>query len=187
MPSPRSCWAMPTAGRSILSGSSANSSTISAGIFQDDWRVTDKLVVNLGLRWDGNLPPTGLNDRWTDFSPTTPNPAAGKIPGAVLFAGNCSGCVGIANAGQFVDERLRPAPRPRLFERLQDRDSGRVRALVRIAGFGERLDPQFGFYADADRFRAVIRGFCPLSRWTAACHHGQRLRSSTRRFPTVRA
>jgi hypothetical protein len=64
------------------------------GYFQDDWKVTDKLVVNLGVRWDGNLPPTGLNDRWTDFGPNTPNPGAGNIPGAVLFAGNCSGCVG---------------------------------------------------------------------------------------------
>jgi hypothetical protein len=64
------------------------------GFFQDDWKVSKKLVVNVGVRWDGNLPPTGLNDRWTDFSPTTPNPAAGGIPGAVLFAGSCSGCVG---------------------------------------------------------------------------------------------
>ncbi|MES1256851.1 MAG: TonB-dependent receptor, partial [Acidobacteriota bacterium] len=65
-----------------------------AGYFQDDWRVTPKLILNLGLRWDVNLPPTGLGDRWTDFSPTTPNPAANNIPGAVLFAGNCTGCVG---------------------------------------------------------------------------------------------
>src|ERR1022692_5047393 len=65
-----------------------------AGFVQDDWRVSDKLVLNLGLRYDINLPPTGLNDRWSDFSPTTPNPAAGGIPGAVLFAGNCSGCAG---------------------------------------------------------------------------------------------
>ncbi len=64
------------------------------GFFQDDWRVTPKLVLNLGVRWDGNLPPTGLNDRWSDFSPTTPNPAAGGILGASLFAGSCSGCVG---------------------------------------------------------------------------------------------
>jgi len=64
------------------------------GFFQDDWKVTRKLVVNVGVRWDGNLPPTGLNNRWSDFGPTTPNPAAGGIPGAVLFAGNCTGCVG---------------------------------------------------------------------------------------------
>jgi hypothetical protein len=64
------------------------------GYLQDDWRVNNKLVLNMGVRWDVNLPPTGLNDRWTDFSPTTPNPGAGGIPGAVLFAGSCAGCVG---------------------------------------------------------------------------------------------
>jgi len=62
-----------------------------AGFFQDDWHVNRKLVLNLGLRWETNLPPTGLDDRWSDFSPTTPNPAAGGIPGAVLFAGTGTG------------------------------------------------------------------------------------------------
>ncbi len=71
------------------------------GYFQDDWRVNSKLVLNIGLRWDGNLPPTGLGDRWTDFSPKTPNPAAGNIPGAVLFSGNCQGCVGTRSLADF--------------------------------------------------------------------------------------
>jgi hypothetical protein len=35
------------------------------GFFQDDWRVTKKLVVNFGVRWDGNLPPTGLANEWS--------------------------------------------------------------------------------------------------------------------------
>ncbi len=48
------------------------------GFAQDDWRVSSKLVVNFGVRWDGNLPPTGLDNRWTDFSPTTPNPGSGR-------------------------------------------------------------------------------------------------------------
>ena len=52
-----------------------------AGYFQDDWRVIPKLTLNLGLRWETQLPPTGLDDRWSDFSPTTPNPGAGNIPG----------------------------------------------------------------------------------------------------------
>ncbi len=62
-----------------------------AGFVQDDWHVNHKLVLNLGLRWETNLPPTGLDDRWSDFSPTTPNPAAGGILGAVIFAGSGAG------------------------------------------------------------------------------------------------
>jgi hypothetical protein len=65
-----------------------------AGFAQDDWRISRKLMLNLGVRWDTELPPTGLADRWADFGPTTPNPAAGGIPGAVLFAGSGPGRVG---------------------------------------------------------------------------------------------
>ena len=67
-----------------------------------------KLVLNLGLRYDINLPPTGLNDRWSDFSPTTPNPAAGGIPGAVLFAGSCSGCVGTRTLADIWTKGIGP-------------------------------------------------------------------------------
>ncbi len=62
-----------------------------AGFAQDDWHVNSKLVLNLGLRWETSLPPTGLDDRWSDFSPNTPNPGAGGRLGAVIFAGSGPG------------------------------------------------------------------------------------------------
>jgi hypothetical protein len=65
-----------------------------AGYIQDDWRVSRKLTVNYGVRWENQMPSTGLGDRWSDFSPTTPNPAANNIPGAVIFAGSGPGRVG---------------------------------------------------------------------------------------------
>ena len=65
-----------------------------AGYAQDDWRASRKLTMNFGLRWETQMPATGKDDRWSDFGPTTPNPAAGNIPGAVLFAGSGTGRVG---------------------------------------------------------------------------------------------
>ncbi len=62
-----------------------------AGYIQDDFRVNSKLTVNYGFRWETQLPPVGGLDRWSDFSPTRPNPRAGNIPGALIYAGEGTG------------------------------------------------------------------------------------------------
>ena len=54
---------------------------------QDDWRVSRRLTVNLGVRYDFTLPPVSLRDEYSDFDPTRPNPAVNGYPGALRFAG----------------------------------------------------------------------------------------------------
>jgi hypothetical protein len=58
-----------------------------AGWFQDDYRVSKKLTLNLGLRYDLSLPYVEVADRWSFFNPSLPNSAASGHPGAIQFVG----------------------------------------------------------------------------------------------------
>jgi hypothetical protein len=54
----------------------------------DDFKVSKRLTLNLGLRHDIWLPYTEANDHFTFFDPTSPNPAVGNYPGVLRFGGN---------------------------------------------------------------------------------------------------
>lgn len=57
-----------------------------AGYAQDDLRVTNRLTLNLGLRWEVELPRYVDGNRMNSFDPYAINPVSGT-PGVVTFAG----------------------------------------------------------------------------------------------------
>ncbi|HWF07504.1 MAG TPA: TonB-dependent receptor [Bryobacteraceae bacterium] len=56
---------------------------------QDSWKVTRKLTVDIGLRYDYSTYYKEQYGRSPNLAPTTPNPAAGGFPGAVTYQSTC--------------------------------------------------------------------------------------------------
>jgi hypothetical protein len=63
-----------------------------AGFVQDDVKLTNNLTINVGFRYDLDVPRHEALNRTSNFSFTAPDAAAGGMPGALVFGANCNGC-----------------------------------------------------------------------------------------------
>jgi len=70
-----------------------------APYIQDDIKLSPRLTINLGVRWDIQVPFTEERNLIVFFDPNNPgiNPVAG-IPGVARKFGNCTGCAGYTRA-----------------------------------------------------------------------------------------
>ncbi|HEY4362468.1 MAG TPA: TonB-dependent receptor [Bryobacteraceae bacterium] len=57
---------------------------------QDSWKITRKLTVDYGLRYDYDTYPREQHGRMPTLSPTTANPTAGGHPGGILYESTCN-------------------------------------------------------------------------------------------------
>jgi hypothetical protein len=53
--------------------------------FQDDWKLTPRLTMNIGVRYEFTQPPVERDDKWSDFTPDRPNPGATRLDGTPLL------------------------------------------------------------------------------------------------------
>jgi hypothetical protein len=76
----------------INSKNAATKSEYDAYYFQDDWKVAHNLTINLGMRWDIDLPRTERYNAMETFTPGIASPLAGPsgisgLKGGLQFAG----------------------------------------------------------------------------------------------------
>ncbi len=131
---------------------------------QDEWRLTKRLTLSYGLRWEGNGAPFEPNGSASGFDPTVANPTAGGRPGALVFAGSGPGRSG----SRSLSDGWYKGFGPRLGVAYQATPKTVIRAsggIYYAPGFRTRLI-QYGFFNSPGV--SSSNGFDPVYNWSSA-------------------
>lgn len=144
----------------------ASQSFYHAFYIQDDWRVTRKLTLNLGVRYDFDMPRTERYNRMSWFDPSLRSPLGDMVPGY----GNLTGAlrfVGVDgnDRSQFSGDFNNIAPRLGLAYQVDEKTAIR-------AAFGQLFGPStlaaqgtvgpYGFRVETP-WVATLDGITPLN------------------------
>ena len=79
-----------------------------AGFVHDNFKVTSRLTLNLGLRYELFLPRYDRNFTQSSFDPTVPNPGANNLKGALVYLGTGPGRNGNKRFGDIYKTNFGP-------------------------------------------------------------------------------
>ena len=146
---------LPTSGSIGTPAEASWSQPYVAGFGQDDWRVTNKLTLNLGLRWDEQLALTERHNKfWSIYNPTfdlVPVTAVAQPAYAAAIAGSST------NLGVQFLQQYRPNPTTFVAQGAIEYAgvNGNSRDVTELTG--KFFQPRVGF-AYAFTTKTVLRG-----------------------------
>jgi Carboxypeptidase regulatory-like domain len=143
--------------------------------FQDDWKVTPRLALNLGLRYDYNTPWRERFNRITNWDPTSPSPL--QVPGLKTLVGGLDfpGTNGLSRYHFNPDKRT--GVQPRLGFAYQVSQSTALRG-----GFGLFMGSVAGNGYNGNAVPST--GFLGSTTWTTSLNGVNPLNRLSNPFPT---